>query len=135
MACEVNLPTFQKMLWVPSSLVMSRNKNNQPSRLLSYIDVKQGWAEPMKYSHNQQKSKLIRYVFEEKQIPVDSYRCVWAKVLVLDVSVDRMEAGRSKFSKGSTRGTYQYSARKELTSMFFLGPKPVLGTSFSSVQH
>jgi hypothetical protein len=39
MVCEVNLPAFQKSLWVPSSLVMSKNVNNQSSGLLPYIGV------------------------------------------------------------------------------------------------
>jgi hypothetical protein len=40
---EVNLPvTFRKLLWVPSSLVMNKNENNQRSGLLSYVGVE--WA-------------------------------------------------------------------------------------------
>jgi hypothetical protein len=42
--CEVNLPTtFRKPLWVPSSLVMSLNVNEQRSGVLPHIGVEGVW--------------------------------------------------------------------------------------------
>jgi hypothetical protein len=40
MVCEVNLlMTFWKPLWIPSSLVMSKNVNKQRSGVLPYVGV------------------------------------------------------------------------------------------------
>jgi hypothetical protein len=80
MVCEVNFPTtFRKPLWVPPSLVLSQNVNEQWSRMLPCIGVEWVWVELAIFSSGQ--SDLRRTsggegVFEEKQIPLEGGRCI-----------------------------------------------------------